>query len=106
MAIHAVVGGVQLALEEPSAVAVLQRAALDRLEIALPGEQLAGLAAPELFRLFDGLLVERLVLLDALTELLALYKSSVRGMVVCKAVVWPISADKGGATRQCVGTKE
>lgn len=64
MAVDAVVGGVELALEEPGVVAVAQGAAVDGLEVARPGQELAGLLAPELVGLGDGLLVQGLVLLE------------------------------------------
>lgn len=65
MAVDEVVGGVELALEEPGIVAILERAAVDGLEVSRPGEQLAGALAPEGVGLCDGFLVELLVLLEA-----------------------------------------
>jgi hypothetical protein len=65
VAVDAVVRGVQLALEEPGVVAILEGTGVDGLEVAVPGEQLAGVAGPELLGLGDGLFVEGLVFLDA-----------------------------------------
>lgn len=65
VAVDAVVGGVELALEEPGVVAAGEGAGVDGLEVAGPGEELAGVAAPELLGLGDGFLVEGLVLLKA-----------------------------------------
>lgn len=62
MAVDAVVRGVELALDEPLGVATREGAAVDGLEVAGPGEQLAGLGAPKLGGLCDGLFVELLVL--------------------------------------------
>lgn len=65
MAVDAVVGGVELALEEPGIVAVGEAAGVDGLEVAGPGEEIPGLPGPELFGLGYGLFVEGLVFLDA-----------------------------------------
>lgn len=65
MAINQVVGSVELALSEPAVIAGLQRAAVDSLEIAIPGDELASMAAPKLGGLCDGLLVQGLVLFEA-----------------------------------------
>lgn len=62
VAVDAVVRGVELALDEPLGVAALEGAAVDGLEVAGPGEQLAGLVAPKLVGICDGLFVELLVL--------------------------------------------
>jgi hypothetical protein len=64
MAVDAVVAGIELALYEPGIVAVLKAAGVDRLKVALPREQLARQAAPELLGLGNGLLVELLVLVE------------------------------------------
>jgi len=61
VAVDAVVRGVELALEEPSVVAVLEAAGLDGLEVAVPCDELAGTLGPELVWLLDRLLVELLV---------------------------------------------
>jgi hypothetical protein len=62
MAIDEVVAGVELAFDEPSNVAILEGAALDGLEVAVPGQELARAGTPELLGLCDGLLVQPLVL--------------------------------------------
>lgn len=64
VAVDKIVAGIELALDEPLVVAIFKRAAVDSLEIAVPCEQFAGMSAPELGRLCDGLLVELLVLLE------------------------------------------
>lgn len=64
MAVDGVVAGVELALYEPLDVAVSEAAGRDGLKVAVPGQQLAGGAAPELVGLGDGLLVELLVILE------------------------------------------
>lgn len=66
VSVDAVVGRVQLALQEPSGVSVLQRAGFDGLEITVPCKQLACHLTPELFWLFNGLLVQSLVLFEIL----------------------------------------
>lgn len=66
VAVHAVEAGVQAALREPRIVAVLEAAGVHRLEIALPRKQLAGHTAPELLGLLDRLLVQLLVVLEAI----------------------------------------
>jgi hypothetical protein len=63
VAVDAVEGRVELALEEPGIVAVGETAAVDGLEVLGPGEQLAREIAPELVRLCDGFLVQLLVVL-------------------------------------------
>jgi hypothetical protein len=68
VAVDAVVGGIELALEEPGIVAVSEAAGVDGLEVAGPGEEIPGLPGPELFGLGDGFFVESLVLLDACGE--------------------------------------
>jgi hypothetical protein len=65
VAIHTVVGGVQLALEKPGVVAVLKATAVDGLEVLGPCEEFSGLGAPERLRLSNRLLIELLVLLQA-----------------------------------------
>jgi hypothetical protein len=57
VAIDAVVGGVEAALDKPGVVAVSEAAAVDGLEVAVPSEKLAGEAAPESIGVSDGLCV-------------------------------------------------
>lgn len=64
--VNAVVRGIEAALEEPGVVAVLEAAGVDGLEVALPGQELACPLAPELVRLLDRLLVQLLVVVEAL----------------------------------------
>jgi hypothetical protein len=62
--VDTVVRRVELALKEPSIVAVQKTAAVDGLEVFRPREQLASFCAPELVRLCDGLLVQCLVFFE------------------------------------------
>ena len=64
MTVHAVVRCVQLALEEPGRVSVGKGARADRLEVARPGEELAGALSPESVWLSDGFLVEGMILVE------------------------------------------
>jgi hypothetical protein len=64
--IHAVVAGIQPALKEPRIVAPLEATGVYCLEVTVPREQFACKAAPELLGLCDGLLVQLLVLFEAI----------------------------------------
>lgn len=66
VAINAVVAGIQPALKEPRVVAALEATSVYCLEIAVPREQFARETTPELLGLCDGLLVQFLVLLEAI----------------------------------------
>jgi hypothetical protein len=63
--VDAVVAGVQPSLDEPRIVAALEAAGVYRLKVTVPREQFARKAAPELFGFCDGLLVQLLVLFEA-----------------------------------------
>ena len=65
MAIDAVVGGIELSLQEPRIVSVLEGTAVDGLEISLPGEEFASLLGPEFLRLGDRFVVELFVFVQA-----------------------------------------
>lgn len=65
MAIHAVVGGIELALEEPGVVAVEEGAAVYGLEIFRPGEEGTRLTGPVFVWVGDGFFVEGLVFFEA-----------------------------------------
>lgn len=65
MAIDAVVACIQTALDEPGVVTVLKAAGMHGLEVALPREQFAGEVTPKLVGVLDGLLVQLLVVLEA-----------------------------------------
>lgn len=60
--IDAVVGSIELTLDEPLVVAGEERAAVDGLEVAGPCEELTSLSTPEGGGICDGLFVELLVL--------------------------------------------
>lgn len=64
MAIDAVVGGIELALNKPSVVALGKGAGVNGLEILAPSQELPRQPPPELLWLCDGLLVKLLVFLD------------------------------------------
>jgi hypothetical protein len=63
--VDTVVAGIQSALYEPCIVTTLKASGVDSLEIAFPREQFACKSSPELLWLCDGLLVQLLVLLEA-----------------------------------------
>lgn len=87
--VHAVVAGVELALNEPGAVAVDEGSGADGFEVAGPGQQLAGLTGPELLGLGDGLLVECLVLVEVSEVGLA--------RVFCRLLLEPFFCVSAGA---------
>jgi len=65
MAIDAVIGGVELAFEEPGVVAVEEGAAVYGLEIFGPGEEGTRFARPVFVGVGDGFFVEGLVFFEA-----------------------------------------
>jgi hypothetical protein len=65
MTIHAVIGGVELAFEEPSVVAVEEGAAVYGLKIFGPGEEGTRLTRPVFVWVGDGFFVEGLVFFEA-----------------------------------------
>jgi hypothetical protein len=63
--VDTVVAGIQPAFEKPGIVASFKATSMYGLEIAFPREQLARKTSPKLLGLRDGLLVQLLVLLEA-----------------------------------------
>jgi hypothetical protein len=64
--VDAVVAGVQPAFEKPGIVTSFEAASVYGLKIAIPREQLARKTSPKLLGLCNGLLVQLLVLLEAI----------------------------------------
>jgi hypothetical protein len=62
MTVDQIVTGAQTAIGEPGHVTVSERARPDRVKVLVPGNQVAGLFTPKFGRIFDGFLVEGLVL--------------------------------------------
>jgi hypothetical protein len=65
MAIHAIVGGIELTLQEPRIVSASQGPGVDGLEVPGPGQELSRALCPELVWLGDGFLVELVVFIKA-----------------------------------------
>ena len=63
MTVDQIVAGAQTAIREPGHVAMGERAGPDRGEVLVPGNQVPRKFPPEFGRVFDGFLVEGLVLL-------------------------------------------
>lgn len=102
VAVDAVVAGVQPALDEPGIVAVLEAAGVDGLEVALPGEQLAGEATPELVGVLDRLLVQLLVVLEAVEMGLGVRVLSAARVRILLGCNWWVCLVMGA---QCLGSR-
>jgi hypothetical protein len=63
--INTVVRRIELTLQEPRVVSVLECAAVDSLEVCLPGKEFSSVLSPELVGFGDRLLVELLVLVKS-----------------------------------------
>lgn len=62
MTVDQIVTGAQTAVTEPGHVTVSEGAGPDRVKVLVPGNQFPGKFSPEFGGIFDGFLVEGLVL--------------------------------------------